>query len=74
MKIRRIFHKKETMFDETIIPSANIVSICFIRPIWYNKNRDSPMATHRLSSMFVFEEGRVPQGMRFFSVHKFISY
>lgn len=32
------------------------------------------MATHRLSSMFVFEEGRVPQGMRFFSVHKFISY
>ena len=32
------------------------------------------MATHRLSSMFLLEEGRVPQGMRFFSVHKFISY
>ena len=28
------------------------------------------MAAHRLSSMLVFEEGRVPQGMRFFSVHK----
>ena len=46
----------------------------FINPIWYNKNRDSPMALHRLSSMFVFEEGRVPQGMRFFSVHKFIVF
>ena len=32
------------------------------------------MALHRLSSMFVFEEGRVPQGMRFFSVHKFIVF
>lgn len=32
------------------------------------------MATYRLSSMFVFEEGRVPQGMRFFSVHKFIVF
>ena len=35
------------MFDETIIPLANIVSICFIGPIicfigpiWYNKNRE----------------------------------
>lgn len=28
------------------------------------------MALHRLSSMVVFEEGRVPQGMRFFSTYK----
>ena len=26
------------------------------------------MAEHRLSSMLVFEEGRVPQGMRFFQL------
>lgn len=32
------------------------------------------MATHRLSSMFLLEEGRVPQGMRFFSVYKFIVF
>lgn len=28
------------------------------------------MAAHRLSSILVFEEGRVPQGMRFFSTYK----
>ena len=32
------------------------------------KNRDSPMAEHRLSSYDKVEEGRVPQGMRFFSL------
>ena len=30
------------------------------------------MAEHRLSSILVFEEGRVPQGMRFFSTYYFL--